>query len=111
MTLAEDNVDQWYTGLSHILRMYLENTWSISALEQTTEELETTLPMLFSQHPTIFSPSIQETLLMVLRQCDGVKFAGQSVDLERALKDHQVVRNLIQELFQRLSRVSEEGSL
>ena len=57
MVLTEDTIDQWYAGLSHIIRMYLENTWGISALEQTTQEMESSLPVLFVQNPMIFSNS------------------------------------------------------
>ena len=110
MVLTEDTVDQWYAGLSHIIRMYIENTWKISALEQTTEELGTSLPVVFFQYPMVFSDTIQETLWKILRQCDGIKFAGQSVDEGRAIQDQEVVRNLIQELYQRQLRMSEEGT-
>ena len=42
---------QWYAELSQVLRRLLEDQYQISALEQTTQELKRSLPIVAEQHP------------------------------------------------------------
>ena len=109
MSLQNDEVDQWYAQLSHIVRLFIEGTWGMSALEQTTEELQYSLPMLFDSHSSVFTDDIQTIIWSILLQCDEVKFAGQSGDESRAIKDHQTVQNLIDEMHKREHNPIKDG--
>lgn len=64
-----DQVKQYYSRLTDILRMYLEYRYDWLALESTTEEIEAELPRYN------LKDKARESLLAILRAADLVKFA------------------------------------
>lgn len=64
-----DNVKQYYSRLTDILRMYLEYRYNWFALESTTEEIESEMPQFNMKEKA------KENLLSILRVADLVKFA------------------------------------
>lgn len=77
-------VNDYYTGLSHILREYLENRFHLSALEKTTEEIE----LLIKYHKEI-DERTQNQFVELLQLADMAKFAKQepmASENEEALK-------------------------
>ena len=63
-------VDEFYVGLSQVLRVYLEERFGLHAPERTTEEF---LPEV--EHSGVLSAEQQHHLRQFLQQCDLVKFA------------------------------------
>ena len=63
------NYKGYYTGLSDITRMFIENRWSIAAMEMTTDEI-LKLRLISDQNPDVFSK-----LKYLLELSDLVKFA------------------------------------
>jgi hypothetical protein len=65
----KDEVKQYYSRLTDIVRMYLEYRFDWLALESTTEEIEAELPKYK------LKDKARENLLAILRAADLVKFA------------------------------------
>lgn len=65
----KDEVKQYYSRLTDIVRMYLEYRYDWFALESTTEEIEAELPKYK------LKDKARESLLAILRAADLVKFA------------------------------------
>lgn len=65
----KDEVKQYYSRITDILRMYLEYRYDWFALESTTEEIEAVLPKYK------LKDKARESLLAILRAADLVKFA------------------------------------
>lgn len=59
----------YFTGLSDILRMFIENRWSVAAMEMTTDEI-VRMQIISGQDPVIF-----DQLKNLLELADLVKFA------------------------------------
>ncbi|MDQ3050971.1 MAG: hypothetical protein M3Q95_08815 [Bacteroidota bacterium] len=59
----------YFTGLSDIIRMFVENRWSVSAMEMTTEEI-IHMQIISRQEPAVF-----EQVKNLLELADLVKFA------------------------------------
>ncbi len=109
----EDSVDQVYAQLSTICRAYLEGSFGVSALEQTTEELRETLPLELQKASNQHRVTKNEidTLLQFLIQCDRVKFAGLSGTLTEATAACTMVERWIEQVHQRsVSNEAEEQS-
>ena len=65
-----DQIKQYYSGLTDILRTYLENRYRISALEQTTYEIVSTL-----KQQNLTEQKALNLLSFVLEYGDLAKFA------------------------------------
>jgi hypothetical protein len=65
-------VNRYYTELSHILREYLENRFQLSALEKTTDEIES----LLKYHKEVEARH-SEQFIELMQLCDMAKFAKQ----------------------------------
>lgn len=110
MLTEQMDCTQWYAELSQVLRRLLEEQYQISALEQTTQELKRSLPMVAAQYPLEITESIQASLVSILMQCDGVKFAGRTMTLEQANSDWQRASDWVSQLRISVSeRSSNEG--
>ena len=88
----EDKLDTFYQELSMILRRYIEGRFGLSAPEQTTEEFLVTLGTV-----QFFNLKQAEFLILFLRECDAIKFAGASASINKAQEDLSRVRLFIQE--------------
>jgi hypothetical protein len=89
---SEDKLDIFYQELSMILRRYIEGRFGLSAPEQTTEEFLVTL-----NNVRFFNPKQASFLLLFLRECDAIKFAGALASIKKAQEDLTLVRLFIQE--------------
>ena len=98
---------QWYAELSQVLRRLLEDQYQISALEQTTQELKRSLPIVAERHPLELTEPIQASLFTLLVQCDGVKFAGRTMTVEQADADWKRASYWVEQLR---TSVSERSS-
>jgi hypothetical protein len=67
--LEERKYKEFYSGLSDVLRRYLERRYGVEALDRTTSELEAELADLS------LDPAVREEIHEVLTQADLVKFA------------------------------------
>lgn len=65
----KDEVKQYYSRLTDILRLYLEYRYGWLALESTTEEIEASIDQYHVKHKA------KDSLLQILRSADLVKFA------------------------------------
>ncbi len=97
----EDSVDAVYAGLSTVLRAFLEGCFTVSTLEQTTEELRESLGTdLAVHHPVVLEEHITD-IIGVLSLCDGVKFAGKGRTLLEVQSDWNTVQNLVNTIHER----------
>lgn len=80
----------FYTGLSLVLRRYVEGRFFIKALEETTTELMASLEEA--------NLSVEDMMLIqsVLSKCDLVKFAKYQPDVEETHKAVQAARTFIE---------------
>lgn len=90
MLWTKDEVPEHYVALSHLLREYLENRFSVPALESTTEALGAILL------GAGINPSRIEHLLHFAQAADLVKFAKSMPDAEACLSALDQVQQLIE---------------
>lgn len=80
------------SGVSDILRAYLERAFEVPAPERTTEEFL----QLIGDHP-VFQGRLNEALDTFLRRSDLVKFARQSIDASQRAPMLDEARQVVEE--------------
>ncbi len=80
---------QFYYELTEILRYYLQNRYGIPALEMTNSELKRALPFV------PIDPSTRSRINELLDRSGPVKYAGQEISPELAIKDLELVESLV----------------
>jgi hypothetical protein len=81
--LEGGKIKEFYSGISDIVRGYLEEAFKTPALERTTAEIARQL-----RRKTEISNERQLELKELLENCDLVKFAKFQPDSEEGRKDH-----------------------
>ncbi len=94
-----DRVDPWYVELSDIVRRYIEERFTLRALELTTEEF-----LVEAGRSTELSSSHRALLSDFLERCDRVKFARYSPGAAESREALDVAVRFLNE-----SRVEEAG--
>ncbi|MDB9787158.1 hypothetical protein OAB57_03555 [Bacteriovoracaceae bacterium] len=71
--LTNGNIKEYHFQLSHILRLYLEDQFSLTATDMTFEEIKKSIFSTAKQHPQLTNDYITHCL-RVLQETDRVKF-------------------------------------
>lgn len=82
----------FYSGLSDIVRHYLEDQFQIKAPEMTTEEFLNSL-----KNSSALKPEHKQVLKDFLNGCDMVKFAKYQPDASDAQANFNLAKKLIEE--------------
>lgn len=90
--LLTGRLKEFYSGISDILRGYLENGFQTAALERTTGELMRDL-----HKKMLFNAEQQLNLRELLDECDLVKFAKFRPEAAEALKAHSVAVKFVEQ--------------
>ena len=85
----QKEINNYYTSLSMILRVYLEERFEILAVEETTFELRTSLRQI-----PISSPQYDE-LIQLIESCDLVKFAKEIPKEDDFIATYKNIYNFI----------------
>ena len=80
---------QFYYELTEILRYYLQNRYRIPALEMTNSELKRALPFV------PIDPSVRARINELLDRSGPVKYAGQEISPELAIRDLELVESIV----------------
>ncbi len=90
--LDQGKIKEFYSGLSDVVREYLEGAFKTPALERTTSEILRQL-----RKKIELSSESQVELQTFLESCDLVKFAKFRPDAAEALKDHALAVRFIEQ--------------
>jgi len=86
---AQGKIAAYHTGLSDVVRRYLEKRFQLTATRQTTQEFLSTLPTSVG-----LNPKQQDLLRLFLGRCDLAKFARADC----SLADCEATRELAQQI-------------
>ncbi|WP_233131706.1 hypothetical protein [Robiginitalea sediminis] len=93
--LIQDEFKAYYTELTNIVRLYLEDEIHVSALESTTSELITKLEMLRDAGQLNLDPETLSQFRTILETADLVKFAKSKPATSRAEEDRKAVELIV----------------
>jgi len=79
----------YYYKLTGITKGYISRRYHVDALEKTTEELGSVIKDLK------IDLNLKNQILSFFRECDPVKFAGQSVDKQKPVDDWLFIKEFI----------------
>jgi len=96
--LEAGKIKEFYSGLSDIVRTYLEEAFQAQALERTTAEIMRQM----RKKSEVTSAALNE-LQTLLESCDLVKFAKFRPDAEEALKDHASAERFVEATRERIA--------
>ncbi len=89
--LLNDEVKEYYSELTFIIRKYLDEKVYDRAMESTTDELISRLRLLKDGNQIELGDSDIKNLESILKRADLVKFAKSSVDVELAKLDRKTI--------------------
>ena len=90
--LTKGKFNEFYSELSHIIRVYIENRFQIRAPEMTTEEFLISL-----QQSSKLKSEHKEILKSFLTSCDMIKFARCTSTKEEGERNWQLIVQVINE--------------
>lgn len=90
------NIKEYYSELTGILRLYIEETVNIPAMESTTSGLMQSLPAAASAKRITLSQDTFTQVESVLKNADMVKFALSRPPSQQLIDDRAVTENIIQ---------------
>lgn len=102
------NVKQYYSELTDIARVYIEEALSIPAMESTSSELFTALRQETGKRGIKINPSLLNQFNQVLKNADLVKFAKSQPMPEEIEQSKQVVNEFLVTLDKATPRTQEE---
>src|SRR5690606_18343619 len=94
--LIEDRYKEYYSELTGIVRLYLEDEVHVSAMESTTDQLITKLEMLKDAGELNLEEGTLEQFQKILGAADLVKFAKSKPASSVAEQDRQLVEQLVE---------------
>lgn len=109
--LEHENLKDYYSELTFIIRKYLEEKVYDRALESTTKELIERLSLLNEGNQIDISKKDIENLENILQRADLVKFAKSAPDVELAKMDWQTIDVEIDHVKEALPEPTEEEKL
>ncbi|MFV0565935.1 MAG: hypothetical protein ACK5NB_08900 [Flavobacteriaceae bacterium] len=109
--LLNDEVKEYYSQLTFIIRKYLDEKVYDRAMESTTDELISRLKLLKDGNQIELGDSDIKNLESILKRADLVKFAKSSVDVELAKLDRNTIDVEIDHVKQALPEPTEEEKL
>ncbi|AUS05005.1 hypothetical protein C1A40_05775 [Tamlana carrageenivorans] len=109
--LEHQNLKDYYSDLTFIIRKYLDEKVYDRALESTTDELISHLKLLKDGHQVDLSQDDIKKLESILKRADLVKFAKSAPDIELAKLDRKTIDLEIDHVKEALPEPSEEEKL
>ncbi|MBU2949877.1 BatD family protein [Tamlana agarivorans] len=109
--LEHENLKDYYSDLTFIIRKYLDEKVYDRALESTTDELINRLNLLKEGNQVDLSKEDIKNLESILKRADLVKFAKSAPDIELAKLDRKTIDVEIDHVKEALPEPSEEEKL
>ena len=109
--LEHENLKDYYSELTFIIRKYLDEKVYNRALESTTNELITRLNLLKESNQVDLSKDDIKKLESILKRADLVKFAKSAPDIELAKIDRDTIDVEIDHVKEALPEPTEEEKL
>ena len=109
--LEHENLKDYYSELTFIIRKYLDEKVYDKALESTTDELITRLNLLKEGNQVDLSKEDIKNLEAILKRADLVKFAKSAPDVELAKIDRDTIDVEIDHVKEALPEPTEEEKL
>ena len=109
--LEQENLKDYYSDLTFIIRKYLDEKVYDRALESTTDELITRLNILKEGNQVDLSKDDIKNIESILKRADLVKFAKSAPDIELAKLDRGTVDVEIDNVKEALPEPTEEEKL
>ncbi|MCK0179444.1 hypothetical protein MWU50_09095 [Flavobacteriaceae bacterium S0862] len=109
--LQNDEIKEYYSELTGIIRKYLDEKVYDHALESTTEELVNRLNLLRDGNQIDLSKEDIDNIDTILRRADLVKFAKSKPDKELAIMDRNTIDMEIDQVKEALPEPTEEELL
>lgn len=109
--LENQNLKDYYSDLTFIIRKYLDEKVYDKALESTTDELITQLNLLKEANQVDLSKEDIKNLEDILKRADLVKFAKSAPDIELAKIDRETIDVEIDHVKDALPEPTEEEKL
>tara|TARA_R110002050_G_scaffold157464_1_gene286066 strand:- start:12847 stop:14508 length:1662 start_codon:yes stop_codon:yes gene_type:complete len=109
--LQSEDIKEYYSELTFIIRKYLDEKVYDRALESTTDELINRLNLLKEGNQVDLSKEDIKNLESILKRADLVKFAKSAVDVELAKLDRNTIDIEIDHVKEALPEPTEEEKL
>lgn len=109
--LRQNKVKDYYSGLTEIVKRYLDREVDNAVLESTTEELITKLEIHKNSGNLDFDIKTIDKLREILQRADLVKFAKMQTDTGQVQLDRQDIEEIIKETHQIIPQPTEEELL
>lgn len=109
--LIQDETKQYYTELTNIVRLYLEEEVHVTALESTTAELMAKLEMLRDAGQLKLEDDTLKQFRRILETADLVKFAKSKPPAGEAERDRKEVELIVVKTHETLPEPTEEELL
>jgi len=109
--LEHENLKDYYSDLTFIIRKYLDEKVYDRALESTTDELISRLTLLKEANQVDISKDDIKNLESILKRADLVKFAKSAPDVELAKLDRNTIDVEIDHVKEALPEPTEEEKL
>lgn len=109
--LENEDVKTYYTELTDIARIYIEETLEVPAMESTTNELVVILRKELKQKKYKLSQSTLKTLEDILKQADLVKFAKSKPFILEIKEDRNKLENIVKDFHAAKPKTEEEEDL
>ncbi|PNW30186.1 hypothetical protein [Formosa algae] len=109
--LVQEEIKEYYSELTLVLRKYLDEKVYDRALESTTDELVSRLQLLREGNQIDFSKETIKNIESILKRADLVKFAKSAPDIALAEMDKQTISSEIDHVKEVLPEPDEEEKL
>ncbi len=109
--LIQSEYKQYYSELTNIVRLYLEEEVHVSAMESTTDELIEKLEMLKDTGGLELDKTTITQFKQVLKTADLVKFAKSEPDTKTAERDRNKIEEVVHKTKEALPEPTEEDML
>ncbi|WP_339609551.1 DUF4381 domain-containing protein [uncultured Planktosalinus sp.] len=109
--LKESRVKDYYSGLTEIVKRYLDREVDEAALESTTDELIIKLQLHKDAGHLDFDKQTIDRLKNILKRADLIKFAKMQMETGQAQLDRAEIEEIIKETHESIPEPTEEEKL
>ncbi len=109
--LRENKVKEYYSGLTEIVKRYLDREVDEAALESTTDELISKLQLHKDAGHLDFDKATINKLREILMRADLIKFAKMQMESGQAQLDRAEIEEIIKETHESIPEPTEEEKL
>ncbi|GGD81200.1 DUF4381 domain-containing protein [Planktosalinus lacus] len=109
--LRENKIKEYYSGLTEIVKRYLDREVDEAALESTTDELISKLQLHKDAGHLDFDKATINKLREILMRADLIKFAKMQMESGQAQLDRAEIEEIIKETHESIPEPTEEEKL